>query len=402
MQRINTEYVTARAGGGGSSSGGGGHSSGGSGFHGSSSGGSGGVPASGWSVALFFIVFFGLFIFSFFVKSKKVFNGIKGFFVGDPKVRSEADQILPGWKDKVQTLFLQFQIDWGTKNLQSMQQYLSTEYFQHVQLVLMVMQQLGRTDTMSDVRILNTLAVRGETSLSVQFTAIAHDVLTEDTSKTTLNVSDNMFLETWHFSLDQRVLRLAGISQATEDSAMTQQSLKNFATANQLFYSPDWGSLLLPSRGQLFHRGSFANSDINNHCIGMYRELLVQLYTYVENAKSGSGPNYVIAQTVLPKTYGNIVVRHKKLISIGIKGLNKISLEWEDFNKRYEVFADNVEQVTSFELLHPVFMEKLFALDYEVNIEVFDNSLYLYTTDSNASYESMFGILNDAFNELKL
>jgi hypothetical protein len=79
-----------------------------------------------------------------------------------------------------------------------------------------------------------------------------------------------------------------------------------------------------------------------------------------------------------------------------------LSLEWPDFNRRYEVLATNVEQVTAFELLHPVFMEKLFALPFRVGIEVVDNTLYLYTNDKGVEYGQMLSILHDAFNEMKL
>jgi len=47
-------------------------------------------------------------------------------------------------------------------------------------------------------------------------------------------------------------------------------------------------------------------------------------------------------------------------------------------------------------------MEKLFALPFKVSIEVVDNVVYLYTKDKNANYATMYALLKDAFEEMKL
>jgi hypothetical protein len=163
----------------------------------------------------------------------------------------------------------------------------------------------------------------------------------------------------------------------------------------------------------LFNKAKFGVSDINNHVIGMYHGTLIELYTYIPTTKN-TRLTYKIAQLAIPKRYEDLVIKAKKPFwKIDLKQninlfqkdktkLNRISLEWPDFNKRYTVFATDVEQVTAFELLHPVFMEKLFALDFKINIEVIDNIIYLYTQDKNAKYEQMFSILKDAFEEMKL
>lgn len=82
--------------------------------------------------------------------------------------------------------------------------------------------------------------------------------------------------------------------------------------------------------------------------------------------------------------------------------MQTITLEWPDFNSKYQVFATTVEQVTAFELLHPVFMEKLFALDFDISIEVVGNILYLYTGSQVERYSTMLEILKVAFAEMKL
>ena len=56
--------------------------------------------------------------------------------------------------------------------------------------------------------------------------------------------------------------------------------MRQFAAQYNMYFSLDWGHLLLPTRGELFKRG-FQVADINNHIIGFWTgNLLVQLYTY--------------------------------------------------------------------------------------------------------------------------
>jgi hypothetical protein len=54
-------------------------------------------------------------------------------------------------------------------------------------------------------------------------------------------------------------------------------------------------------------------------------------------------------------------------------------MESVDFNAKFEVWASSIELATSFELLHPAFIQKLEELPFEVNIEVVDTTLYLYS-----------------------
>ena len=80
-------------------------------------------------------------------------------------------------------------------------------------------------------------------------------------------------------------------------------------------------------------------------------------------------------------------------------------MEWGDFNKNYEVWASDVERVTSFELLNPSFMVKLQEMSFEINIEVVDNIVYLYskkTVPSSENYEKMLSILQQAFKEMRM
>jgi hypothetical protein len=241
----------------------------------------------------------------------------------------------------------------------------------------------------------------------VQIMGKATDRLYDLEAQKDIYVDGATFIEYWQFNRENGQWRLSSISQDTASLAMHSRDLEIFANANKMFFSLDWGWLLLPQRGQLFGAANFKKSDINNHVIGVYNNILTELYTYIPvTSTSKTLQGFTIAQATLPKTYGNIVVRQKPKIGLfnkhKVKGLNKITLEWPDFNKRYEVWASTVEQVTAFELLHPVYMEKLFALPFAVNIEVVDNVLYLYTEDKLATYDAMLTVLKDAFAEMKL
>jgi len=178
-----------------------------------------------------------------------------------------------------------------------------------------------------------------------------------------------------------------------------------------MHYSLDWGWLLLPQRGQLFRHASFKESDVNNHVIGQWRGRIVQLYTYVPVHRAAE--NYLVAQLTLPKSYGGIIIkRNSGWLGRGIlspQGYRRVSMEWPDFNKRYTVYATDVDEVTSFELLNPKFMADLYDQRLPFNIEVADNVVYLYAattgltvSGSQARYAAGLDVLAAAFKELRL
>lgn len=338
------------------------------------------------------------------------------------KKLAEAASKDPNWDEQkilghAQAIFLKFQEDWGKFNTDSMQTYMTPGYFRHMQLMMYAIKTKGRTNYLTDLKIMGASLVDVSDSddnsldnFTVQFSASAQDHLYDNRLQREIFLDKNPFIEEWRFNRNGDGWLLDGIRQSTENPLEIQTKLKEFATQNNMFYSPDMGWLLMPLEGDLFGEAKFGKSDINNHVIGVYSNVLTEVYTY--RPQINGTKNYIVAQSVVPKTYGKLVVKHKSGGILGSaftrtpKGLNKITLEWPDFNKRYDVFADNVEQVTAFELLHPVFMEKLFALDFPVNIEVADNVVYLYT-NSNAKqdiqlYQSMFAILLDAYKEMKL
>lgn len=315
------------------------------------------------------------------------------------------------------SVFNRFQYDWEQKDLESIKQYSTENYARHVGLMLYAMQQMGRTNVMRDIRINEVLITRAEDSenntedrVGVGFVASANDVLIDDASGEALSADDDEFGEQWNFVRSENGWLLDGIDQNTEDDYVTVDSMRIFAQQNGLYYSPDWGRLLLPTRGQLFSQGSFKTSDVNNHIIGFWEgNLLVQLYTYVSGGESEYASHYIVGQITLPKSYGGILVQRNTGGLFGGKpkapyGYNKVSMEWGDFNERYSVFATDENQVTSFELLNPAFMAWLYDRDLQVNIEVVDNVVYLYSEVNPYidSYADMLEVLRRSHKELKM
>jgi len=309
--------------------------------------------------------------------------------------------------------FLRYQKDWSLLDAESMKSYLTPRYHQHATLLLSVLQSAGRRNLVDDVNIINADIIsisdspnNNDDRVIVGFEAQAHDKLVRVSDDKTLFTDNSSFVEYWTFNRSGSTWLLDEISQQTASAFRENGQLAAFAHRNGMFYSADMGWLFIPERGQLFGQAKFGTSDINNHIVGLYKDkLLIQIYTYL--SKTTSGESYLIAQANVPKSYGNIIVRHKKALNMFSKphGLEEIKTEWTEFNGKYEVFASSAEQATSFELLNPTYMEQLAALDFDVNIEVVDNVVYLYANElvtTEMRFATMLDLLHKAFDEMKL
>jgi hypothetical protein len=325
----------------------------------------------------------------------------------------------PTWNEtailqRVRDVFMMYQQDWTARSWERYSQYMTPRYQQHSSLMIAALLQAKRINEV-DEPVIDEIMItelrdslnNDEDTVTVGITAHASDMLIDELSDEALYLDTSQFTEFWSFKRIGDEWYLDGIEQATAAKWKADVSLRQLAQANDYFYSLDWGWLLIPRRGRLFGRVEFGVSDINNHIIGVYNnDYLLQLYTYDPNPKSRGC--YLIAQTNVPKVYGNIVVLRKAWTNIlKPKGLEKISMEWGDFNKKYDVFASSYEGATSFELLHPAFMEKLEALPFEVNIEVVDNVVYLYSpqrTEKNSVeiYAMMLEVLQEAYKQMKM
>lgn len=311
------------------------------------------------------------------------------------------------------TVFNRFQYDWERLDLTSIQQYTTPNYARHVGLVLYALQQMGRVNQMNNVSISEAVITQAyddqndqNDRVSVGFVASADDKLIENGSLIYRDTEE--FGEQWNFVRSGNGWLLDGIDQATEDSTQFIASMRQFAAQYNMYFSPDWGHLLLPTRGELFKRG-FQGADINNHIIGFWTgNLLVQLYTYNKPIGEDNMEYYIVGQVNLPKSYGGILVerRDSRLLKRfkTPSGYKKVQMEWGDFNKRYQVYATDENQVTSFELLNPSFMAWLYDQNIKVNIEVVDNIVYLYAKISTGEmrYAEMMDILQKSHKELKM
>lgn len=311
--------------------------------------------------------------------------------------------------ERITQTFTDYQNDWSHFNLEHIRSYTTDRYFTHVSLMLAALKVMGRQNVVGNPQLRQHYIaniVDHKDNSKDSFTAVivgqANDQLIDTAQNRTLYTDSSQFTEYWNFKRVGNQWMLDSIDQATADLYQKHTPLSTFAEENGMFYSLDWGWLLLPKRGQLFSKSNFMRSDINNHVIGQWNGIIVQLYTYRPNKEANA--NYQIAQITLPKSYGGILIKRKGLLNIAPRGYQKITYEWPDFNKRYVVYATDADKVTSFELLNPKFMAELYDKNLKVEIEVVDNVVYLYSKIGlgEKQYPEMLEILRQAFHELKL
>ncbi len=408
--------LISMAGGGGSSGGGGGGGSGGSY---SSSSGSGSSLSSEYSgivmiiLVIFFAVVFLIFV-GVFMKARK-----KSLILRQQLTESSKDKSWSGMNEKASNIFLNHQKDWSSFNLTSMQTYMSKRYYAHTVLMMSALRLMGRQNKVEDINILFASVVKAfddndniNDTVSVQISAYVKDIIFDTKSNKDVYSTNLSSTQVYNLIRSGDNWLIDSISQSTASVSSQVATLKDFADKQSYYYSEDWGYLLLPERGQLFKNGKFGTSDINNHIIGDYKGVVIQIYSYTAKPDSERvADDYIIAQLAIPKSYDDIVVKKKALFSkFGMRGLTKVETEWQDFNKKYDVFAADIDKVTSFELLNPTYMEKLEAVDFEVNLEVVDNVVYLYTPlggraqsaeDSLKKYSTMLELLKKAHDEME-
>ena len=401
----------ARGGGGGSSGGGGG----GGGFSGgsmSSSSGASGGNAGGSIIPV--IIFFAIFALIMYLKWRQKKQKIEKA----QQVLSVAENKDAMWQEdavmtRVRDVFMRFQQDWSNFDIEKMKEYLSEEYLKRMTLELSVLKNEGRKNIMENVSLNSAVimeAVDAENNnqdkITVEISASAKDTLFDVKSDKSLYTDNSPFVEYWTFARENDVWKLDIIKQATEDKAMGESQIAEFAEKNNFYYDADFGWLMMPNKGVIFRKTNFQNSDINNHVIGYFREKIVEFYTYIPNPQNNKSleTNYIVAQAIIPKQYNDILVRKKrKLFNFGPFGLRRVQTESNDFERKFCIWADAKDQATSFELLTPNFMEKIYALPYELNIEVVGNVLYFYAKSrQDINYDSMLEILSWAFDEMKM
>lgn len=349
-------------------------------------------------------------------------NNLHARIMGKVKQNRQKVQIAaskdPAWQEaaimeRVRQAFYDFQKDWSNFDVPHMQTYIAQPYLWHVYYIMKALSQMNRQNLVANPEIIDAVVAdiydgehNSQDSFTVYIRARAQDSLIDSAKSNVIYMDNSPFEELWHFVRQENTWFLDGILQATQDAKFADASLEQFAAANNMYYSPDWGWLLLPQRGQLFGKANFKRSDVNNHVIGEWDGLLVQLYTYIPSKSDANSSNNLVGQITLPKSYGGIIIKRRRrleLFASAPRGYTKMSYEWPDFNKRYNVYATDMERVTSFELLNPAFMAELYDMDLPINIEVVDNVVYLYAPVKTGSqkYEDMMKVLQRAFRELK-
>lgn len=318
--------------------------------------------------------------------------------------------------EEAERIFVNYQQDWSDYNLGNIKGYTTDKYFEHASLMLEAIDRMNRRNVVSNLKISRTIIctqINGETKLPARVTVIFKFSGTDGLVDTKTNKSIHSdhargLLEYWKFIYDGKSLKLDGIVQSTESTPHLVESIAEFAKDNNLFYSPDWGRLALPTKGLLFdntHR-ILDTADVNNHVVGKWNDCLVQIYTF---SALPSEPNsyYIVGQINVPKKYEGVIIESKKA-KLKIKkptSYNKYDLEWEDFNRRYNVFAAEKDALPAFELLNPSFMERLYARNLPYNLEVKDNTIYIFARIKEAEkeqYAELLNVISEAFNELKM
>ncbi len=400
------------AGGGGSSSGGGGGGS--SSSHSSSSHSSSSSSSSHSSSgssdpedAIFALIF--MFFTTFIIIAIATKFGKSSFGYKDHNSTPLEKQI---HKD-AKSIFESYQKDWTDFNLASIKEYTTPHYYQHASLMLELLKNLHRTNKVSKLKVKNVYLgtpVNQDTKFPVRLNITYHfagldEVITDEGKKLYSAYVPSAF-ETWNFIYDGQTLKLDGISQPTESSSHLVKSLATFAKEKGLFYSPDWGRYALPARGLIFGGTSMKIADINNHIIGK-TPLLTQLYTYAEYPGVTANGYYIVGQINVPKDYLGVIVKSRafKTGKNPDKSYEKFTLEWNDFNNRYDVYAASRDALPAFELLNPKFMEYLYSKNPSYNLEVVDNVIYIYAELKNITekdYLELLEVLEKAYAELKM
>lgn len=391
-------------------------------------GGSGGDGGAGGILILPLII--GGIIVSWWIRKKRIARAKllqKRALIGDS---TWTDEII---QKRVGDVFYAFQKDWSEFNIRNMQAYLTPRYFSHISTMLIALKQMHRLNALENIKLKSVTLFGVEDwevdeldKFSVEVNASMEDKLIDESNGNQLYYENSGFSEIWHFERENGQWNLDSISQIDRSGLVAKfdpvidPTYLNFAQKNNLFYNADFGWLLLPLHGILFSQSRFGVSDINHHIIGVYHDVIIQLFQYLPVVKDEltlsdnfrhfyvSGATFVeytVAHATLPKDYGNILVKRRStfgLFGFKPKNLTKISLEWQRFNKLYSLYASDIDRVNSFELLHPVFMEKMAALPFKLNMEIIGYDLYLYTTDKKAEYQQMLSLLKDAFEEMKM
>lgn len=342
---------------------------------------------------LFGVIILGFLIYAYVIKKHTSSDLTKATILNE-----EIDHVT---KEKITALFLTFQKAWSSSDYEALKKILTPSHYERIALELLVLQKEGRINLMENVSVDNdmTLVSKNESgeTFSISIMAQASDILTERLTDKKLLHDTSSFTEVWDFVHKGDAVLLDAIHQVDEEVNVVPE-IRDWATSHSFFYNPDFGWLMLPNKGVLFQKSVFGKTDIDNHCIGNYKNNIVELYTIKFDVAT-----YLIGQTILPKEYKNVLIRRKKFFEMAPTGLKKWTLESSAFNDEFEVYYAEGDNITMLELLNPSFMEYIMKLPFILNLELVGNFLYFYTKDiEKADYDKLLEIISRAFEEMKM
>lgn len=322
----------------------------------------------------------------------------------------------PIWKEEklvecAREIFLKFQNDWSNFNIDSMKVYLTNSYLEKIGLEMSILKNGYRQNLIKDIVIESIVIIDAADSeddtldiFSVEISAHSRNIIMNTERNSEIFVDNMGSIEHWDFVRDGDEWKLNFIRQTSDNVSLSDPKVESFAKRNNFFYDPEFGKLMKPIYGTIFSVYDFALSRIKNLVIGKYQGKIVEFYKFSSGSPYRIQNPFIVAQTVLPIKYKNILIRRKSLLpDVGPSGLRHIETESNDFNKKFNLWADPEDQANSFELLAPNFMEKIYELPFELNIEIVDSFLYFYVKDeSNVDYDKMLEILSWAFDEMKM
>lgn len=180
------------------------------------------------------------------------------------------------------------------------------------------------------------------------------------------------------------------------------------------FEDSAFGKMMVPMHGAIFNdiiaqgsgTGVYDHILTKQYRIGLFESKIIQAFVLSVLEQQGKTtvevPKYYVAVVTLPKSYGDILIRHKTFLSSAPRALVKRDTESEDFNKMFSVYSTDQESMETFELLSPTFMEKLLAANLPVTIEAVGNTLYVAFEDlSLVTAEPLLRLLSGAYEEIK-
>lgn len=346
---------------------------------------------------------------------------------------------------RVSEVFFKFQEAWGHFDIYMLKSCATENYYRLLIMELGVLKHQQRQNFMlvPQIRDLKILRARDcsdneKDTVVIEIEARRDNIIMDTETSELLYADYGFFCQYWVFRRENEIWKVDAIRSDTERSHLVETAVMGFAQRNGFFYDPDFGQVTIPNKGAIFRKTDFTRSRVNNHVIGSYCDKIVQFYTYNSRAPkrpqfaAGSdekrkmlaslenpygvssdaalpfmmkyGLGYIVAQAVLPISCHDILIRKKEgSARLAPWGLKRFKTRYEEFNRHFSLFAHPEDDVNSFALLTPNFIEKICDLPFPVSVEIVGNFLYIYTKcKAGVTYEKLLEILTLALDELKV